>query len=204
MYSLPKLPYPYNALEPYIDELTMNIHHTKHHQSYVDNLNKVLESINFEAPENPEELLKNLDKIPEGVRQQVINNAGGHVNHSFFWEIMTPKSTQPSGKLMEMLNGKFGGIEKFKEEFTNKAMSVFGSGWAFLIMTKEGEIRLKRHSFQNSPVMHGNIPLLGIDLWEHAYYLKYQNRKLDYIQAWWNVVNWDKVGERFAQATSEA
>lgn len=200
MYTLPKLPYPYNALEPYIDELTMRIHHTKHHQAYVDNLNKALESINYKAPENPEDILKNLDKIPAEIRQTVINNAGGHVNHSFFWKVMTPRKTLPKKELLKVLNEKFGGVEKFKEEFTNKAMAVFGSGWAFLIKTKEGEIRLKRHSFQNSPIMQGNIPILGIDLWEHAYYLKYQNRKLDYILAWWNVVNWEQVEDNLKKA----
>ncbi len=200
MYKLPSLPYPYNALEPYIDEQTMVLHHTKHHQAYVDNLNKALQSVEFEAPDNPEDILKNLDKIPEKIRQDVINNAGGHVNHTFFWNIMTPEKTQPKGKLLEIINEHFGSLEKFKEDFTNKAMTVFGSGWAFLIATKAKEIRLKRHSFQNSPVMYGNTPLLGIDLWEHAYYLKYQNRKLEYIQNWWNVVNWDKVEENYLKA----
>lgn len=195
-FTLPELPYPYNALEPYIDEKTMIIHHTKHHQGYVDNLNKTLEGVDFKF-KSVEEVLKNIHKVPEGLRQTVINNGGGHFNHSFFWKIMSPKKTSPSGKLLEMLNEKFGSVDKFKEEFTNRAMSLFGCGWTFLIMDKKEGIRLKRHSFQNTPIIKGNLPILGIDLWEHAYYLKYQNRKLDYIKAWWNVVNWEKVEKNY-------
>lgn len=195
-FTLPELPYPYNALEPYIDEKTMIIHHTKHHQGYVDNLNKTLEGVDFKF-KSVEEVLKNIHKVPEGLRQTVINNGGGHFNHSFFWKIMSPKKTSPSGKLLKMLNEKFGSVDKFKEEFTNRAMSLFGCGWTFLIMDKKEGIRLKRHSFQNTPIIKGNLPILGIDLWEHAYYLKYQNRKLDYIKAWWNVVNWEKVEKNY-------
>lgn len=195
-FTLPELPYPYNALEPYIDEKTMIIHQTKHHQGYVDNLNKTLEGVDFKF-KSVEEVLKNIHKVPEGLRQTVINNGGGHFNHSFFWKIMSPKKTSPSGKLLEMLNEKFGSVDKFKEEFTNRAMSLFGCGWTFLIMDKKEGIRLKRHSFQNTPIIKGNLPILGIDLWEHAYYLKYQNRKLDYIKAWWNVVNWEKVEKNY-------
>ena len=198
-YKLPKLPYPYSALEPHIDRKTMEIHYTKHHQAYVDNLNKALEGSKYK-PASAEEILKNLDKISLDIRQAVINNGGGHVNHTFFWNIMSPKKSTPSGELLNMLKTKFGTVDKFKEAFTEKAMSLFGSGWAFLIMTKGGQIRLKRHSFQNSPLMQGNFPILGIDLWEHAYYLKYQNRKADYIAAWWNVINWRQVEKNFKKA----
>lgn len=192
-FTLPELPYAYEALEPYVDAVTMKLHHTKHHQTYVDNLNKALEGVEVADGVTVEELLGKIDKLPEGNRQAVINHGGGHANHSFFWKVMTPKKTEPSEKLLEVLNSAFGSVEKFKEEFTNKAMSVFGSGWAFLILTADKKLELKRHSFQNSPLMHGNIPLLGIDVWEHAYYLKYQNRRAEYIQAWWNVVNWEQV-----------
>ncbi|KKR30530.1 superoxide dismutase [Candidatus Woesebacteria bacterium RIFCSPHIGHO2_01_FULL_39_32] len=198
-YLLPKLPYSYSALEPYIDRRTMKIHHTKHHQAYVDNLNKALEGLKYK-PSSAEEILKNLNRIPLDVRQAVINNGGGHVNHTFFWNIMSPKKSTPSGNLLEMLNKKFGSVEKFRESFTQKAMGLFGSGWAFLVVTKSGQISLKRHSFQNSPLMQGNFPILGIDLWEHAYYLKYQNRKADYIKAWWNVINWPEVEKNFKGA----
>jgi len=202
MYKLPKLPYPYNALEPYIDEVTMKIHHTKHHQAYVDNLNNVISKSPL-SKLGIEDLLKNIDRVPKEIRQTVINNGGGHANHSFFWKIMTPKSSHPKGKLLEMLSSKFGSLEKFKEAFFERAMSLFGSGWTFLIVTKGGRIRLKRHSFQNSPLMKGAIPILGIDLWEHAYYLKYQNRKADYIKAWFNVVNWQEAEKNFLKALKE-
>lgn len=201
-FELPQLPYSYNALEPYIDEETMRIHHRKHHQSYVDNLNKALEKYPKFYERGVEELLADLDEVPQDIRQAVINNGGGHANHSFFWKVMSPRSELPSGKFMEALESTFGSLEKFKEEFTAKAMGVFGSGWAFLILTPEKSLKLKRHSFQNSPLSRGNIPILGIDLWEHAYYLKYQNRRLDYINAWWNVVNWKQVEENFEKAIS--
>lgn len=208
-FKLPKLPYSYSALEPYIDRQTMTIHHKKHHQAYVDNLNKALVGVKQRFT-SPEDILKNIKKIPISVRQAVINNGGGHVNHTFFWKIMLPpraegprgrRPNRPTGELLDMINAKFRSVDKFKEEFNNKAMRVFGSGWAFLVMTPKGQIGLKRHSFQNSPHLTGNIPLLGIDVWEHAYYLKYQNRRADYIKAWWNVVNWEQVAENFRLAT---
>src|SRR3989344_3911335 len=197
MFSLPKLPYSYNALEPYIDEATMRIHHTKHHQAYVDNLNKALVGNKKLQKLSVEEFLTNVKSIPENIRQTVVNNAGGHANHSFFWQIMSSENTQPQGKLLLAIESEFGSLDRFKEAFSQKAMSVFGSGWAFLTVTKEGKLKLKRHSFQNSPLMQGNIPILGIDVWEHAYYLKYQNRRTDYIQAWWNVVNWPQVSKNY-------
>jgi len=204
MYKLPKLPYSYSALEPYIDEETMRIHHDKHHQAYVDNLNKLLEGNSKLANKPIDKLLSEIDEVPESIRQGVINNGGGHANHSFFWEIMTPPaagSSSPVGPLKEELIKTFGSLESFKQEFSAKAMSVFGSGWAYLLKTPDGKLILKRHSFQNSPLMHGNTPILGIDLWEHAYYLKYQNRKAEYVEAWWNVINWEKVDENYTSAT---
>ena len=201
MFSLPKLPYKYDALEPYIDEETMRIHHDKHHGVYVDNLNKALTDHKQFLQKPIEELLAEIEKVPSDIRQTVINNAGGHANHSFFWKVMSPhKASQlgkPEGALMLALNKQFGSFDKFKEEFTARAMSVFGSGWAFLIKTPEGKLTLKRHSFQNCPLMHGNIPILGIDVWEHAYYLKYQNRKAEYVENWWNVVSWKQVEDNF-------
>jgi len=204
VHRLSKLPYSYNALEPYIDEETMRIHHTKHHQAYVDNLNKLLEG-NFKLAKKPiEKLLAEIDDVPENIRQGVINNGGGHANHSFFWEIMLPPpagGSSPEGTLKEALVKSFGSLDSFKEEFTARAMAVFGSGWAFLIKTPDGKLILKRHSFQNSPLLHGNTPILGIDLWEHAYYLKYQNRKAEYIEAFWNVINWKHVERNYISAT---
>src|SRR4030042_2363690 len=193
---LPKLDYSYNALEPYIDSLTMKIHHSKHHQAYVDNFNKSIEGVKIDN-KSAEDILKNINIIPQNLRQSVINNAGGHVNHSFFWKIMTPKKTKPEGKLLEILVSKFGSLDNFMQSFNKKALSLFGSGWVFLILDNKGDIKLKRHSFQNSPISHGNTTLLVIDLWEHAYYLKYQNKRADYIKAWWNVVNWDQVNENY-------
>lgn len=197
-FELPDLPYAYDALEPYIDELTMKIHHDKHHQAYVDNLNKALEGNSALAAKSIEELLSNLDSVPAEIRQAVANHGGGHYNHTLFWQWLHPKpSSRPEGKLEEAINSTFGSFDNFKEQFTTKAMGVFGSGWAFLIQTPDGKLQLKRHSFQNSPIMRGNKAILGIDVWEHAYYLKYQNRRKDYIDAWWNVVNWEKISASF-------
>jgi len=200
MHYLPKLNYRYSELEPYIDAQTMEIHYTKHHRAYVDNLNQALSDNTKFKSLGVSELLQNLDKLPEEIRQTVLNNAGGHVNHSFFWEIMSPEEKSPEGKIKELLVSEFGSIEEFKQKFTQKAMTVFGSGWAFLVLDKDKNLQLKRQSFQNSPLMFGNTPLLGIDVWEHAYYLKYQNRRKDYIDAWWHVVNWKKVEENLLKA----
>ena len=198
MFTLPNLPYPTDALEPYIDKQTMEIHHGKHHQAYVDNLNKALVGHDDLLSLPIEELLKNIDKVPEGSRQAVINHGGGHANHSFFWQTMSPNPSSPSGSLLTLLNSTFGSVDKFKEAFTAKAMGVFGSGWAFLIKKPDGTLALKRHSFQNSPLLHGNVPVLGLDIWEHAYYLEYQNRRAEYIENWWKVINWNAVSARFA------
>ena len=203
MFELPALPYDYNALEPYIDKETMILHHNMHHKAYVDNLNKALEGNEKLLNSNIEEILSDFNIIPEGIRQAVINNGGGHTNHSFFWKIMTsPKDnpTKPDGKLKEDIDSTFGSFDKFKEEFSTKAMTIFGSGWAFLILTKDKKLVLKRHSFQNSPLSHGNIPILTIDVWEHAYYLKYHNRRADYVAAWWNIVNWPYVERLYLES----
>ena len=198
-YKLPDLPYQYNALEPYVDTQTMQIHHDKHHQAYVDNLNKALDGLTEFDNYDIDYLIKNLAKVPENVRQAVTNNGGGHANHSLFWQVMTPASQagKPQGKLLDALNSAFGSFDNFKDQFTNKAMTVFGSGWAFLQIDADKKLSLKRHSFQNSPLNHGATPILPLDVWEHAYYLKYQNRRAEYVQAWWNIVNWKKVGEMF-------
>lgn len=203
MFTLPKLPYEYNALEPFIDEETMHLHHDKHHQAYIDKLNAALEKYTDLQNKTIEELLSDTDSLPEDIRQTVINNGGGHVNHSFFWEILRPAEAggevgmAPTGELLEAINKTFGSFEEFKKQFSEKATTVFGSGWAFLVKTPKGELKLKRQSFQNSPISDGQIPILGLDVWEHAYYLKYQNRRAEYIEAWWNVVNWKKAEEIF-------
>jgi len=198
-FSLPPLPYPYDALEPHIDKLTMEIHHTKHHAAYVNNLNKALESAPELASKSLEELLaNNCAIVPEKIRTAVRNHGGGHINHSFFWEIMGPKAGgEPRGKLAEAINQTFGSFEKFKEQFTEAALGRFGSGWAWLVLTPDKKLEVYSTANQDSPLMEGKIPILGLDVWEHAYYLKYQYRRADYVQAWWNVVNWAAVEKRF-------
>jgi len=199
-YALPPLPYPYDALEPYIDTKTMEIHHTKHHQVYVDKLNAALEK-HPELFEKPlEELLKNTDRVPEDIRQAVINHGGGHHNHSLFWKIMGPNAGgEPSGALAEEINQIFGSFEKFKEEFTNAALNIFGSGWAWLDIFN-GKLRICATPNQNSLLMEDKIPILGIDMWEHAMYLLYQNRKNEYVAAWWNIVNWKEAENNFEKS----
>ena len=197
-FNLPELGYKYNALEPYIDAQTMQIHHTKHHRAYVDNLNNAISGrkLSFKSAE---ELLKNISILPKDIKQTVINNTGGHVNHAFFWKIMQPKhkSGKPVGKLKEAIDSGFGSLDVFREKFNEKAMALFGSGWVFLVNDRKKGLVIKRQSFQNSPLMNSLYPLLGIDLWEHAYYLKYQNKKADYISAWWNVVNWNEAERNY-------
>ena len=201
MYKLTDLPYEFNALEPYIDEATMRLHHDKHHAGYIEKLNKALEGHPGSMELSIEELLGKVNELPDEIRQSVKNNGGGHANHSLFWEIMAPPSPEasrgkvPSGELADAIGSTFGGFDEFKKLFTEKAVSLFGSGWVFLEMTKKG-LNIKRHSFQNSPLMHGNVPILALDVWEHAYYLKYQNRRPDYVDSWWNVVNWEEVERR--------
>ncbi|NCU18744.1 superoxide dismutase SodA [Pallidibacillus pasinlerensis] len=198
-FELPKLPYEYDALEPHFDKETMNIHHTKHHNTYVTNLNNAVEGTEF-ANKSVEELIANLDAIPENIRTAVRNNGGGHANHSLFWEILSPNGGgEPTGELAEAINAKFGSFEAFKEEFTKAATTRFGSGWAWLVVNN-GELEVTSTPNQDSPIMEGKTPILGLDVWEHAYYLKYQNRRPDYIGAFWNVVNWDEVAKRYSAA----
>jgi Fe-Mn family superoxide dismutase len=197
-YELPKLPYAYDALEPHIDARTMEIHHTKHHQSYITNVNKAIKRIgNAELESKPiEALIGDLNALPEKIRRAVRNNGGGHANHSFFWKIMGPKGGgEPKGKLADDIKSTFGSFAAFKEKFADAGIKRFGSGWVWLIKNKSGELVIMSTSSQNSPLMQGDKPVLGLDVWEHAYYLLYQNRRADYIKAWWNVVNWDAVAK---------
>ena len=197
-FELPKLEYEYNALEPHIDAKTMEIHHSKHHQAYIDKANAALKGTEFEDKE-VNEILKNLDKLPEDKQTAVRNNAGGHSNHSFFWQIMAPGSGSPEGAIADSITEVFGSFDKFKEEFLNAAMTRFGSGWAWLIVDG-GKLSVMSTPNQDSPVSEGKVPVLGLDVWEHAYYLNYQNKRPDYVAAWWNVVNWKKVNELFEAA----
>jgi Fe-Mn family superoxide dismutase len=205
-FSLPPLPYPSDALEPHIDKMTMEIHHGKHHNTYVTNLNKALESAAQLANKSVEELLvNNCAAVPESIRTAVRNNGGGHANHSMFWQLMGPKGGgQPTGKLSEAVNSAFGGFDSFKEKFTAAAVGRFGSGWAWLVKDSSGKLDIISTANQDSPLMEGRFPVLGLDVWEHAYYLKYQNRRPDYITAWWNVINWNEVGKRFDSGKASA
>lgn len=199
-YALPPLPYAYDALEPHIDKLTMEIHHTKHHQAYINNLVKALEKYPELRKETPELLLRKLPKLPQEIYNTVKNNAGGHLNHSFFWQILGPNTGgDPQNEIGEAISLKFGGIQEFRTEFTEKAMGIFGSGWAWLVLDS-GRLRVVGNMNQHSPISDGFVPLLGIDVWEHAYYLRYQNRRADYVSAFWNVVNWDAVNKFYLAA----
>lgn len=200
-FSLPQLPYEYDALEPHIDKETMNIHHTKHHNTYVTNLNAALEGQSALASKSLEALLADIESVPENIRTAVRNNGGGHANHSLFWEILSPNGGgNPEGELAEAIDAKFGSFESFKEEFAKAATTRFGSGWAWLAVNKNGELELFSTANQDSPLMEGKTPILGLDVWEHAYYLNYQNRRPEYINAFWNVVNWDEVAKRYSAA----
>ncbi len=197
-YELPKLPYPNDALEPHIDAKTMEIHHDKHHQAYVNNVNKAIEGKPDLEKKSVEELISNLNAVPEDIRTAVRNNGGGHANHSFFWQIMGPgKGGEPKGKLADDIKSTFGSFDAFKEKFADAGAKRFGSGWAWLIKNKGGKLEVTSTANQDSPLMDGNKPVLGVDVWEHAYYLKYQNRRPDYLKAWWNTVNWDEVAKRY-------
>ncbi|MFD1864070.1 superoxide dismutase [Planococcus chinensis] len=199
-YQLPELPYAYDALEPHIDKETMNIHHTKHHNTYVTNVNAALEGHEDLASKSIEELIANLDAVPESIRTAVRNNGGGHANHSLFWQLLSPNGGgNPSGALAEAIDSKFGSFEEFKTQFENAGKTRFGSGWAWLVVSN-GELEVTSTPNQDSPVMEGKTPILGVDVWEHAYYLKYQNRRPDYLAAFWNVVNWEEVSKRFESA----
>jgi Fe-Mn family superoxide dismutase len=199
-FSLPPLPYATDALEPHIDKLTMEIHHGKHHNAYVTNLNKALESAPNLASKTVEELLANNCAIaPDAIKTTVRNNGGGHINHSMFWTILSPKGGgQPSGALADAIKSTFGGFDPFKEKFNAAATTRFGSGWAWLVKDGSGKLEVLSTANQDSPVMEGKFPVMGLDVWEHAYYLKYQNRRPDYIAAWWSVVNWPEIEKRFA------
>ena len=199
-FTLPPLPYAFDALEPYVDKTTMEIHHGKHHAAYVTNLNKALESAPDLANKSVEELLAgNVAAVPENIRTAVRNNGGGHLNHSMFWQVMAQNAGgAPSGELADAINGKFGSFDKFKEIFTNAALTRFGSGWAWLVKSGNA-IDVISTANQDSPVMEGKFPVVGLDVWEHAYYLKYQNRRPEYVAAWWNVVNWKEVEKRFRE-----
>ncbi|MTH52432.1 superoxide dismutase [Bacillus mangrovi] len=199
-YELPQLPYAYDALEPHIDKETMNIHHTKHHNTYVTNVNAALEGHEDLAGKSIEDLISNLDAVPEEKRTAVRNNGGGHANHSLFWQILTPNgSGEPAGALADAISSKFGSLDAFKEEFAKAATTRFGSGWAWLVVNN-GELEVTSTPNQDSPLMEGKTPVLGLDVWEHAYYLNYQNRRPDYISSFWNVVNWDEVSKRYEAA----
>jgi Fe-Mn family superoxide dismutase len=199
-FTLPPLPYDKAALEPNIDAQTMEIHHDKHHQAYVNNLNAALKDQPDLQNKGIEELLQGINSVPEAIRTAVRNNGGGHANHTLFWEILTPGgSSAPTGALGEAINSTFGGYDQLKAQVNDAGAKRFGSGWAWLVAGKDGGLKVYSTANQDSPLMDGDTPLLGIDVWEHAYYLKYQNRRPDYLAAIWNAINWDKVGERYGK-----
>ncbi len=198
-FELPALPYEKSALEPHIDAMTMEIHHGKHHAAYVNNLNKALESAPELASKSLEELISNLSAVPESIRGAVRNNGGGHANHTLFWQILSPNGGgAPSGDLANAINAAFGSFDNFKAQFKTAATGRFGSGWAWLVVASDGSVSITSTPNQDTPVMDGQTPILGLDVWEHAYYLKYQNRRPDYVDAFWNVVNWAEVARRYA------
>ena len=199
-YQLPELPYAYNALEPYIDEQTMRIHHDKHHGTYVSKLNDALKGHDDLASKSIEDLVSDLNAVPENIRTAVRNNGGGHVNHSLFWQILSPNGGgEPSGAVADAIKAKFGSFADFKKQFSDAAAGRFGSGWAWLVVNN-GELEITTTPNQDSPYMEGKTPILGLDVWEHAYYLKYQNRRPEYIEAFFNVINWDEVNKRYEAA----
>lgn len=199
-FSLPALPYAFDALEPHIDARTMEIHHGKHHQTYINNLNAALEGHADLQTRSLEELLQGLDSLPEAIRTAVRNNGGGHWNHSLFWQVMTPGGSAASADLAAAIDQAFGSMDGFKDAFTKAGTGRFGSGWAWLVAASDGSLTVSSTPNQDTPVMEGKTPILGLDVWEHAYYLNYQNRRPDYIKAWWNVVNWAEVSSRYAAA----
>jgi Fe-Mn family superoxide dismutase len=200
-YTLPPLPYDYAALEPHVDAKTMEIHYTKHHQTYITNLNNALKDHPELQGKTIEDLISHLDTVPEAIRPAVRNNGGGHANHSLFWQLMKPSGGgEPTGALAQAITAELGGFTAFKEAFGKAGLTRFGSGWAWLIAGKDGKLAVTSSPNQDSPIMDGVTPLLGLDVWEHAYYLKYQNRRADYITAWWNTLNWDEIGRRYSAA----
>jgi Fe-Mn family superoxide dismutase len=199
-YEVPPLPYDYKALEPHIDEQTMRLHHDKHHAAYVNNLNTALEKAPELQNKTVEEILRNVSSVPEAIRTAVQNNGGGHANHSMFWKIMKPNGGgNPTGAIAKAIDDKLGGFQAFKEKFNDNGAKRFGSGWTWLTL-KGSNLELVSSANQDSPLMQGAIPIMGNDVWEHAYYLKYQNRRPEYLAAWWNVVNWDEVNRRLQEA----
>ncbi len=200
-FELPKLPYAFDALEPHIDARTMEIHHGKHHQGYVNKLNAALDGHADLQEKSVESILKDIKAVPESIRQAVINNGGGHANHSLFWTVLSPNGGgEPGGELASAISATFGSFENFKNEFNTAATSRFGSGWAWFGVTADGKVHVGSTANQDSPIMAGHAPFMGLDVWEHAYYLNYQNRRPDYVNAFWNIVNWDEVAKRFAAA----
>jgi Fe-Mn family superoxide dismutase len=200
-FKVAPLTYDYNALEPFIDAQTMRLHHDKHHLTYVNNLNAAIEKYPRLKGKTAEELVRKLDSVPEDIRTVVRNNGGGHLNHTMFWEIMGPKAGgEPKGAIAEAIKKNFGSFENFKQQFNDAGNKRFGSGWAWLVRTKDGSLKVISTANQDSPFMEGNYPIMGNDVWEHAYYLMYQNRRADYLKAWWNVVDWDAVNKRYAKA----
>ena len=200
-FDVPPLPYDYNALEPYIDEETMHLHHDKHHAAYVNNLNAALDKHPELQGTSPDDLIKNLNSVPEDIRTAVRNNGGGHVNHTMFWEIMEPHGGgDPSGPIADAINQAFGSFEAFTQQFNDAGTKRFGSGWAWLVRGSNGQLQVTSTANQDNPMTEGQFPIMGNDVWEHAYYLKYQNRRPEYLNAWWNVVNWDEVNKRFEES----
>lgn len=199
-YTLPALPYAYDALEPNIDAKTMEIHHTKHHQTYINNINAAIEGTEWEKL-TVEELVAKVNEVPTDIKNTVINNGGGHANHSLFWTVMSAQGGgEPVNEIAQAINNEIGGFDAFKDAFTKAAISRFGSGWAWLSVTPEKKLLVESSGNQDSPLMHGNTPILGLDVWEHAYYLKYQNRRPEYIAAFYNVVDWNEVNRRYLDA----
>jgi superoxide dismutase, Fe-Mn family len=202
-HTLAPLPYDYAALEPYIDAQTMQLHHDKHHAAYINNLNAALESYSELQSKSIEELVTSLDTLPEAIRTTVRNNAGGHYNHTLFWNLMTPNASgQPTGAIADAINSTFGDFDTFKQQFVTAGTKVFGSGWVWLVSSPDRQLQIITTPNQDTPIASGLHPLLGNDVWEHAYYLKYQNRRPEYLNAWWNVVNWEEVNRRFQTSTT--
>ena len=201
-FELPPLPYPYEALEPYIDTETMHLHHDKHHQAYVTNLNNAVQGQSEQlASYSVEDLLRNISQVPDSIRTAVQNNGGGHANHSMFWQLMKPNGGgAPTGELASAIEQAFGSFDQFKDTFNKAGLARFGSGWAWLVLNQNGQLQVVSTANQDSPLMTGMYPVMGNDVWEHAYYLKYKNVRADYLNAWWNVVNWDEVARRYQQA----
>ena len=202
-YELPPLPYDYSALEPYIDTQTMQLHHDKHHGTYVTNLNNALKEQSQFASVSLEDLMRRINEVPESIRTAVRNNGGGHINHTMFWQIMKPNGGgEPTGAIASAIQSAFGSFDAFKTAFNDAGAKRFGSGWAWLVLDSSGKLQVTSTANQDSPFMEGRYPVMGNDVWEHAYYLKYQNRRPEYLNAWWNVVNWDEISRRYEQGRS--